>query len=370
MQDLLNELLTVPTTPKVTLQIPASADAKLRSLTLRHMLERITGSLRDWDMTPGEAAAIVKRAGEAAEDPGLAMARHGTAAVYVATDHTKAALWPVPIFERATVGVEFHLSDIVGLVEPSHCYVLTVSRGGAALYRADATSLEPLDLPDIPADLAAATEHFDLERQLQSHQSASAGRGGGAAIYHGHGIGEGRDIEEVRNYLRAIDHAVHAAVAAAPGPVALVGPDEMPSEYRAVTRLEVVADRVARKNPEAVSAQELRGIADDVLSDVRSAQVHSIREHVEDLQGSGKASYALTEVVPAAVEGRVDALLIGPHQRWGHYEAATGSLVLAREGTGEDLVNRAAVATLRHRGRVFADPSLPATTAVAASFRY
>jgi hypothetical protein len=355
MQNLLGELLAVEATPKITLQIPASSDAKQRALTLRHLLELLARRLVKRNLPIVDIEAAIERAGEVAEDPGLVMARSGTAAVYLAGDYAQAVMWPSRIAERAIVDDEFYLADVVSLFDQAHCYVLTLSRGGAALYRADATSVDPIELVGVPADLAEATQHLDPERQLQFHQGQSAGRGAGGVVYHGHGIGEGRDVEELRNYLRAIDRGVRDAVAAAPAPLALVGSDDLPAEYIGVTQLDVMTDQVARKNPGSVGSDELHQIAVSVLAELRTQEAGRIRNNIMDLLGTGKASQDIAEVAAAAAAGKVEALLISP-----------GGL----DSGDEQAVNLATVETLRHGGAVHPDSAMPAAVEVAALFRY
>ena len=355
MQDLLTELLAVDAAPKITLQIPASRDAKHRALTLRHLLELLARRLVQRNLPIIDIEEAIERAGELAEDPGLMMARSGTAAVYLAGDYAKAVLWPSPIAERAIVDPEFYLVDAVALLDPAHCYLLALCRGGATLYRADATSIKPIELEGVPADLAEATQHLDPERQLQYHQGQTAGRGAGGVVYHGHGIGEGRDVEELRNYLRAIDKGVRDAVAAAPGPLALVGADELPAEYIGVTQLDVVADHIARKNPGSLDIGELHEIAVGVLSELRAREASEIRDHIEDLLGTGKASQDVTEVTAAAALGKVESLLV-----------SAGGI----DSDEEQMVNRAAVETFRHGGTVHLDAAMPPDVEVAALFRY
>jgi hypothetical protein len=253
MQNLLGELLAVEATPKITLQIPASSDAKQRALTLRHLLELLARRLVKRNLPIVDIEAVIERAGEVAEDPGLVMARSGTAAVYLAGDYAQAVMWPSRIAERAIVDDEFYLADVVSLFDQAHCYVLTLSRGGAALYRADATSVDPIELVGVPADLAEATQHLDPERQLQFHQG-----------------------------------------------------------YIGVTQLDVMTDQVARKNPGSVGSDELHQIAVSVLAELRTQEAGRIRNNIMDLLGTGKASQDIAEVAAAAAAGKVEALLISP----------------------------------------------------------
>jgi hypothetical protein len=355
MQNLLSELLAVEATPKITLQIRASSDAKQRALTLRHLLELLARRLVKRNLPIVDIEDAIERVGELAEDPGLVMARSGTAAVYLAGDYAKSVLWSPNLAERAIVDTEFHMADTVTLLDPAHCYLLTLCRGGAVLYRIDATSVRPIELVGVPADLAEATEHLDPERQLQFHQAQTAGRGAGGVIYHGHGIGEGRDIEELRNYLRAIDRGVRDAVAPAPAPLALVGSDGLPAEYMGVMQLDVVVEQVARKNPGSIDSDELQQIADRVLSGLRNQEASTIRGRIMDLLGTGKASQDPAEVAAAAALGKVESLLISPG---------------GPDSDEERAVNLAAVGTLRHGGTVHADPAMAADVQVAALFRY
>ena len=339
----------------MTLQIPAHADSKAWALTVRHLVEKAGARLRGLEMAEDGSGLLLERARSLAEDPGLAAVRSGTAAVYATRSYAKAVLWPAELPQRVEVGIDFHLSDAIDLLDPADCYLLTVSLGGVALYRADVMSLEPMELVGVPASLAAATEHLDIERQSQLHPAQAGGLGGGGAIHHGIGVGEGRDVEELRNYLRAVDHGVRSAIADAPAPVALVGPADTASEFRAITHMDQLVDQVAWTNPEAVGTVELREFADETLATARAATVTEARQHIGDLAASSKASFDVAEVVEAAAAGRVDTLLLGSRQG--------GS-----DEVQERRVNRAAVATLRHKGRVMVDGSLDAV--VAASLRY
>lgn len=349
MQPMLRTLLAVEERPKLTLQIPASPDPQARTLRLRHQLEEVAARIESASETPVTSNEIVERARAAAADPALVPARSGTGAVYVAGDFSLSVQWPAPLVERTVVDDEFFLVDVLELASEAHCYLLEVSRGGARLFQADPLTVTQVPLEDVPATLAEATAHLDPERQLQFHQSQPVGRGGTAATYHGHGIGEGRDVEELRSYLRAIDRGVRAAMAGAVGPVALIGADQLPALFTEVSQLGDLIAEVDHKHPDAVTPDELRNIADGVLAQGRAAEAATARERFY----AGKGSTSLQAIVGAALHGRIETLLVGP------------------DLGGSDLaVNRAAVATMRTRGRVLRDPDKPGQGALAAVFRY
>lgn len=153
--------------------------------------------------------------------------------------------------------------------------------------------------------------------------------------------------------MRAIDRGVRAAVAESPGPLALVGSDELPAHYRSVSALTDIIDEVDRKHPEGVPDDEVRQLAESVLQQRRQQRAAAARSRIHDLVGAGKASVNLQAIVGAALHGRVETLLVGPD-----YER------------NDTAVNRAVVGTLRHRGQVLADGALAGDAPLAALLRY
>lgn len=353
MRDFLDRLLAVAETPKLTLQIPAATDRAARDLGIRHQLETARARLADVEIGAEEAAGLVEQADRLAHRRELATARRGTAGIYVAAGFGAAQLWPASLPERMTVGDEFFVTDIVGLASTDHCFVLELTRGGAALFRADSLVIEEVPLPDAPSGLAEVTEHLDPERQLQFHQSQRVGRSGTAAPYHGHGIGEGRDVEEVKNYLRAVDRSVRGAIVGEGAPIALVGSDDLPALFASVSTLARLVADVDHHHPVGVTETRLRKIADQLLEQRSKADVSAARDDIHSSVAAGRGSVNLQATVSAALRGRVATLLVG------------------RDLGGSDTaVNTAVVATMRRRGQVLPDPDLPEDTPVAALFRY
>ena len=100
-------------------------------------------------------------------------------------------------------------------------------------------------------------------------------------------------------------------------------------------------------------------------------------ERFQALSGSGdtRASTGIERVVRAAYQGRIDALLLTEDEAvWGRYDEATDEVATGARlaETGEDLLDAAAVQTLRHGGRVHVLPTgeTPEGWPVAAILRY
>jgi hypothetical protein len=96
---------------------------------------------------------------------------------------------------------------------------------------------------------------------------------------------------------------------------------------------------------------------------------------IAKLIGSDRVSCDIEEVLPAAHEGRVDAIFVASdEQLWGRFDADARRVVISkdRKADSEDLLDRAVSETLANGGRAYAMPAqaLPAGLLFVALYRY
>ncbi|HAX82532.1 MAG TPA: hypothetical protein DCY40_08205 [Actinobacteria bacterium] len=270
----------------------------------------------------------------------------GAVALYATPSGSEWLLLPVRIRETVTVAEEFHLLPVIDAVDPAHCFVLTLARGGNALWRANRWSVEPVTLPGAPGALSEITRFRELEKQLQFHQSAR----GGAAVFHGHALGENREMEPVRAYLRRVDQALGAALAGDTAPVLLVGPGSLPGMFRDISTHNRIVDHPIEIHPDGVDASHLHEFARPVVDALVADRTQRFLDRVGMLREPRRSSTLSAEIVVAAALGRVDTMLFDP------------------DADNCGVVNRAAVAALRHAATVLSAPGLP--TGAAATYRW
>ncbi len=83
-------------------------------------------------------------------------------------------------------------------------------------------------------------------------------------------------------------------------------------------------------------------------------------QRYKQLVGTGNTSDQLTEIVPAAVESRVDTLIVGlDAHSWGVYDENNRSVKIydAFSEDSYDLLDFAAIQTFRNGGTVYAIPN-------------
>ncbi|MEM9670984.1 MAG: hypothetical protein ACFB15_11240 [Cyclobacteriaceae bacterium] len=91
----------------------------------------------------------------------------------------------------------------------------------------------------------------------------------------------------------------------------------------------VLAERGIEQNPDQASPETLNQKTVEALQDYFSEDKQTEMNRYAALAGSGKTSYDIHEIAPAAVDGRIDALFVveGTH-RWDHINQEDNSAQL------------------------------------------
>jgi hypothetical protein len=353
----LSGLLTDHARPKVSLLMPVhrvGAEAEQNPIRFEGLLRRAEEELAALDAGRDDISAITDAARRLAKGSTFWRNQHRGLAIFATPEQLRWYRLPIPLEEAVVVDSEFHVAPLVEVARPVGLYVLAVSRGGAQLYHTTVYVMEEVDLPDAPSGLEEITQYYDPEKQLQFRPVARAGRGDLVAMFHGHGIGEGRDKELVLQYLRAIDRSVRRRLNSSAS-LLVVGPGEVPALYRQVSDHHAVLDRVLELNPDGVRVEELHARALEAAADLFRAPSESAVRRYEELAGTGKASNQIDDVVVAAAQGRIDTLIWEARQHvGGTFDAETSKVEThtSRLSGDVDLVNSAVVHTLRHGGTV------------------
>lgn len=178
-------------------------------------------------------------------------------------------------------------------------------------------------------------------------------------------------------FVRRVAAALQDRLATAPVPVVLVADAESGGHFRKLNTLGPLLAGVVEINPAAMDEGALHEAAYALVGPHFDAEREAAVERFQALSGNGdaRAIAGMEEVIRAAYQGRVDALLLaGGETLWGRYDEDADEVATGREfaETGEDLFDAAAVRTLRHGGvvHVLAEEEMPGDTPAAAILRY
>ncbi len=182
--------------------------------------------------------------------------------------------------------------------------------------------------------------------------------------------------EEIRKFGAAVAKAVDAVLVDADEPLVIAADDRLLGMLRNDIRYRGLVEEGIREHPSALDDDKLHARAYELVRERLDADRQAAIERFEGRQASADgASSRIDEIVPAALQGRVEALIVSVDASMpGLYMKETGTAVVAREETDEtiDLVGYAVLQTLLNGGKVYSHPVDRADTLppVGAIFRY
>lgn len=360
-QTLLLELARHDGWPAVSIYLPThrtGADTRQDPIRLKNLLARASTELKAGGMRLPDAEAFLVRAQEFRRDASVWREGCDGLALFVADDMFETLRTSQPLPERIRIGSRFHLRPLIGALRPTYSfYVLALSQNRVRLFEGTAKDIRELDAEGVPQGLADALKYDDYEKQVQFHSrtpAAAAGRGRRNAIFHGHGGTSENLKSDLFRYFRQVDAALKELVPA-DGQLLLAGVDYLVPIYHEANTHANLLDLVITGNSDNTSAHEIHAEALTLLEPRLGAGVREALEVFSASQARGSGSGDLRDVLSAALEGRIDTLIVADEDTvWGAYDEESGSVTVRPDpGWGDlDLLDLAVAATLSHGGTV------------------
>jgi hypothetical protein len=283
---------------------------------------------------------------------------------------------PIAFEELAIVTDRFHVKPLIGFVaEDRRFFVLALSGNNTRLFRCTRQTAREIQPAEMPVSLQEALA-FDLpQKQLQFHTGTGEGGDRRAAVYHGQGGGENDEAEVMTRFCQAVRAGVNEILRDGNAPLVLAGAEPLVSMFREVNTYPYLAVQHVPGNPDERSPEALRDAAWEALAPQIEQERTGAVDRFMNASNGDRASRDLRRILPAALHGRVDTLLIAEGVRqYGRYDPDTDTLNLSAEpkpGDG-DLLDLAAGHTLLKGGSVFPLPAaqVPGDGPAAALLRY
>ena len=300
-------------------------------------------------------------------------------AVYISPDDFFYYRVPINFEEYVNVGDAFHFKPILPILEGNgRFFVLALSQNDVRLLEGTRERVREIALEGIPTSLAEALEFDDPERDLQFHtRTRPRAESGRNAIFHGLGSGESDSKNDILRFFHKLDSGVIEHLKEAKAPLVAAGVDFLIPIYREANSYPHMLEKHIEGNPEPLSEAELHKQAWQIVEPIFQAAQEEASGRFQALAArqDGGASQEIAQIVPAAINGRVDTLFVLRNQRvWGRFNPQTQEVSLSdnKDAKAQDLLDLAAVQTLLNQGVVYAvdKEDMPTDGAAAAIFRY
>lgn len=287
---------------------------------------------------------------------------------------------PVSFTENVIVKDRFYIKPLLPIfTNNGHFYVLAVSQKEIRLLKGTRHTVNELDIHEsIPESLSQILKEKQMPEGFQFHTGAGAGKAGQvrAAIFHGHGD-EIDQKDQIRKYLREVDHGIVDIIKGGQLPMVLAGVEELRVLYKQVNSYPHILDEGINGNPDRIPNEELHSRAWEIVEPYFTTEMERDLERFNDLHGVGRTTVSIEEALPAAIQGRIESLFFNPNEHiWGRYDEQ-GNVTFDSSTDGADkkivdLMDTLVVKSLSNGSTVYAvEPeAIPDGSQLAALYRF
>jgi hypothetical protein len=345
--------------------------AEQRLLRPQSMLQAAESRLHDFSMSLSEAKSLLSFAlRPIAARPVPRPAPRGLG-LFLSKDSTSYNYLREAVEDRVMVGHEFFVRPLLSLVpRDDRFFVLTLSQKHVKLYEGSTGGIEERALKGTPENVREDFKGHSFEREYQLHTASAHIPGQKGAIFHGPSLDQKDRIE---HFLRDIDRGVAGALKGQRAPLILAAVDYLIPMYRDVTTYAHLADDAIVGSPDLLSPSELYSAVWQILEKNILKHGQSAFAVYMEHRNTPLTSSNLKDILGAAQLGLIRFLFLSASaERWGVISPETVHVHSSREPGDSDLLNSAAILTLRHGGQVFeeAPNHLPDGAEAAAVFRF
>lgn len=302
-------------------------------------------------------------------------------ALFRSNEVFRAMRLPLEVGELVVVEDRFHLKPIFPLLSgDGHFYILALALKNTRLIRASRHHAEEVDLETegVPRSMDEALG-TRIRNYTQLQPSTSTNTVAATPMFPNHGTGE-EDIklEMDQFFYRLEEGLVGQGLVERDAPLVLAGVEYLTARYKNASKHPHVCGQALTGNAEALRPEELRDLAWPIVEPHFLKDRRRAEERYGELSGTGRATNRLEDVLPAAHDGRVEALFTARGVRtWGTYDGEARQVHLQEDqgqqsNGSEDLIDLAAIQTFTNGGTVFAveRDQVPGGGPLAAIFRY
>ncbi|HWE52019.1 MAG TPA: hypothetical protein VG273_19660 [Bryobacteraceae bacterium] len=285
--------------------------------------------------------------------------RKGSLVLFRGPGFTMANFWPEALAPRVHFGTEFLVLPLLPGLQGKHDFwVLALSIKRIRLFRGSRSGLVEVVLPkDVPASLMQ-DEAFDIpDHSLRGRSSAGPSVGNMKGVQFGTGSAKELQGDYLHDFFKAVDRGIHPILTRNRNPLILAGVTRELALYRKVNTYPSVLAGGIFGNPDSLGEETLFSKAVDLMAAFSKRAANATLQELESAAGRSVLIHDPAAVAEAAGKGQVEELIVsqdvpGFEQR-------------------EDLINWAALATIRNSGKIsmLGDPRMQSGVAAVLRFR-
>lgn len=357
-------------------------------ILLKNQVQKVKNNLEEKGLQDVQISKLLQPVLDLLEDTGFWRHQKKGLALFLTNNYFKYFRLPLQFDEYCLVSHSFHLTQLLPLLNNNGLYyILALSLSKSRLYKASRDHIEEISLgKGVPDSLEESMKYTESERSLQHHSgNAPGGAGGGSGvsgIFHGQAKGVNRDERQIfiAEFFRQLEKGVYQELKETDAPLVLVGVDHLQPMFKAESGLQNFYEKSINGSPDEMNIKDIHQKTWQLVQPHFNSVKEDIINKYRELAGTGKTSYNLQNIVPAAVNGRVEAVFVAKNAcQWGKYkeEGPELKVELHNEFQEDDdcLISMSALTTFLNGGKAFVvdKEEMPETDAdvdIIAVYRY
>ena len=328
---------------------------KVDPLKLKNHLSAVSSELQGREMPEADIRAVLKPAMDLLGDHKFWHHQSDGLAIFLAPGFARVFTLPLAFEAFHYIGKSFYLKPLMPMFTgDGRFFILALGSEDVNMYEGTRHSIADVIINDLvpshPGDVVGY-DHEEKHLQFRSQQE-----GQGNAMYHGHGGAVANKKDETMQYFRAVDRGLMTMLHDETPPMVVASQDHLFAMYQQVNTYPHLLKEHVSCNPAGLDKIHLHEKAWEVIEPWFDTTRQEKLAVTSEQLGMGKTATSIHDIVPAAIDGRIDTLFLRNRSDiLGAYNPATRRVHLNGEanGSSRSLMNLAAIETFLRGGTVY-----------------
>lgn len=364
----------------VSFYIPTSragevVDQNHSQIILKNCIKKVKFKLKDYELSDSEINTYLEPVVGLLEDSEFWRNQSDCLVIFLNQQKMQFYSLPIQQDEYFYISDHFYLLPLFTILnENSKFYILTLSLQDIKLFECTRFSITEIIIDDLVPEKLEEVVGYDYENKSLQFRTGHGGQAG--ALYHGQGAGKDDKDKELEKFLRAVDAGLMKLLNNEDVPLVLACVDYYYPIYAQITNYPYLYDKHISGNHEMTDPYILHEMALPLINNHLRKKKDEYINIFMDLSADSKTRLDINDIIPAAVDGRIDMLFIQKSKdRYGLYDKLNRSLIIDEysKTNQASLFNLAAIQTWIKGGQVYLvekDEMPISGTMINALFRY
>lgn len=322
--------------------------------TLKNILKEVKKEILNREMSENESDVYLRPLLALMEDNEFWTDQSDGLAIFMTPKSIQKYKVPIHFEPYFYLADHFYLKSMVPLINDDDLYyIITLSLNQVKLYECTTYTIAEIDTGDMPQKLEDVVGSEIKPGHLQQHSGKNNETG---TMFHGQGGGKDDRQQDLLKFFREIDKTIADLVNTEQAPVVLACDKNHFGNYRNISKIKNLHSQFIAGNPEDMDLLELHNEASYLLVDEFRKEKQDRIAAFRQYSNTDIALAEIEEIVPAAVNGRVDTLFIqSKKETYGLFDQENSTIIIDRNKhlQNASLYNLAAVNTILNNGTVY-----------------